>query len=264
MTAKELFDYLTNDAGLDEATAQAIAKAAANEKVGAKAASLKQQSEFDALQTRLTALQTEYEGTKDKLGAKSYVEWYNANFPRIQKLQQDFLRYQERYGALDASDPNNPNPNPNPAKPLSAEDVARIVAETFQNKIAPTMSGVIVQQNQVLQRHMRAGRKNDLDFDALSKIAAEKHGGNLVAAYEEWDKPEADRMAKEAEDKRVEERVQLELKKRNAQFTFPAGADAAPSTSISPLSRASGDRKYNRDAVVSAAITGEYGTTQTQ
>lgn len=260
MTAKELFDYLIQDAGLDEATAAVIAKVAGNEKVAAKAGSLKQQSDLDALNQRLTVLHTAYEGEKDKPGAKSYVEWYNQNFPKIQKLQADFLRYQERYGALDG-DPANPNPSPAP-KALTADDVARIVSESIQ-KFTPNLSNTIVGQGVILERHLRAQRKSPIDWTKVTELAAAKNG-DLVAAYEEWDRPEAEAAAKSATDKEVDRRVKEELAKRSTAQFFPAGADATPSSTISPLGREAGERKYDRNKVVAAAVTGQYDGGQVQ
>jgi|WetSurMetagenome_2_1015567.scaffolds.fasta_scaffold06646_6 hypothetical protein len=257
MTAKELFDYLIADAGLDEATAAAITKAAANEKVATKAQTLKQQSEFDAIAARQTALQAELDGTATIPGTKAYRDWYNKNFPEIQKLQTAVARYQERYGALD----ENGAPPPKPEDKVSPDAVGAMVAKYWQTNLAPQVSTLFTSALTIADRHRRNNRKSELDMAKIAELASAK-GGDLVAAYDEWDKPEADRVAKEATDKEVDRRVKEELAKRQTNSFFPAGADASPSSSISPLSKEAGERKYDRNAVVRAAVTGEYGGTK--
>jgi len=262
MNAKELFEFLTNDAGLDQATVQTIMAAAANEKVGAKAGTLKQQSEYDAIQQKMAALQADYEGSTDKPGAKAYREWYQSNFPKIQSLQQQVSRYQERYGALDdAGAPGTGAPVAPAAASggtvnLSKEQIAQIVNETIQTQYGPRWSNLLTDTGTIVQRHMRAGRKTEIDFKKLGELAEAK-GGNLMAAYEEWDRPEAEATQKAQTEAEINRRVKEEVARRQTQAAFPAGADATPSGSAG-ITRAAGEKKYDRSKVVETAVTGKY------
>jgi len=138
MTGKELFTYLTQDAGLDDATAQAIMKAAENEKVSKKATSLIQKEQYDDLERRAAQLELDHNGTKEKPGSKAYREWYDKNYAAVVKLQQDVARYQERFGSLD-----DPDPNAGKGKGAAAgtnythEDIQKIVKETIGSSYAP-------------------------------------------------------------------------------------------------------------------------------
>lgn len=255
MTAKELFKYLTDEAGLDETTAAAVMKAAENEKVAAKAQTLKQSSEYDALNARAEAMRVSLEGDgKTSQGAKAYQAWYEKNFAAIEKLQADAARYKERYGDLDT--PIVPDPA-KPAVGLKKEDVATIVNEVVQGTYGTQWSNLITGAGTVLEKHLRAQRKNSIDWGKLGEIAAKK-GGDLTAAYDEWDAPERDAASKAATDAEVERRVKEEMKKRNTPANFPAGADAGVSTGISPLSRGAAEKKYDRSKVIEAAFTGKY------
>jgi len=260
MTAKELFESLVQDAGLDEATAKAIMAAAANEKVNAKAAGLVQRKEYDSLEARAAALELSMNGTKDKPGAVAYQKWYTDNFAAIQKLQQDVARYTERYGTLD--EPKNPPANP-PAPAFDEKKIAEMIAAGVDKRIqegyGSRWSDLITQSGTILEKHIRSGRKSPLDWKKISELAAAKNG-DIAAAYDEWDKPEADAAAKAATDAEVERRVKERLAKERTESFFPAGADATPSGSVSPLSRSKveGTPKYDRSSVIAAAVTGKY------
>src|SRR5690348_15066135 len=102
MTAKEMFKYLIDDAGLDEATAKAVMAAAENEKVNKRTADYVQKREYEDLERKAAQLELSYNGTKDKPGALSYQQWYEKNFAAIQELQTRVAKYQERYGDLEA------------------------------------------------------------------------------------------------------------------------------------------------------------------
>jgi hypothetical protein len=248
-TAKELFTMLTQDAGLDEATAQAIMKAAENEKVAQRAANLVQRQEYDSIATRAAALE------KEATGAKVYQDWYAKNYPAIQKLQADALIYQERFGSLE--EPAKTPPAKGAAQ-YSEEDVQRIVTKTIQDNYAPRWSNLLVSTGTILEKHIRAGRKSNLDFKKLEEIAATK-GGDLEAAYDEYDRPERELAAKESTEAEIKRRVDEEMAKRRTAEFFPAGADATPSSGSSGITRHSAEKKgYDRSAVINAAVTGEY------
>jgi len=269
MTAQELFNYLIGDAGLDEATAKAVMAAASNEKVAAKAGTLKQQQEFDAIQAKTAELQAKLDGTKDKPGASAYEQWYQKNWASIQQLQQTVARYQERYGALDEGGAAGAGAGAAGAagagaaagaKPMTKEEIATVVNEVIQGNYGPRWSTLLTSTGTILERHIRAGRKNPIDWQKLSQIAETK-GGDVAAAYEEWDKPEAEASAKAAQDKEVERRVKEELAKRQTQAAFPAGADATPSGSAG-ITRGGAPAKYDRTKVIEAAVTGKYDGNQ--
>jgi len=253
MTAKEKLKYLIEDAGFDEATAKAILE---NEKIVKRADSFVQQAEYDDLQKKAADLELSYNGTKDKPGAKAYQDWYAANFEKVKQYETALARYQERFGALDAAAPADDKTKKGAAVALSAEDIDARVNQVIQERYAPQWSKLLTGTGAIVQKHMRAGRKTDIDFDKLSEIAAQK-GGDLNAAYEEYDRPEREAAAKAATDAEIERRVKEEVAKRQTQQFFPAGADATPSGAVSPLSRAKSDQKYDRSKVIESAVTGK-------
>ncbi len=254
MTGKELFEYLTQDAGLDEATAKAVA---ANEKVGTKAAALVQKKEYDDLEAKAAALELTLNGTGKQMGAKAYQEWYQKNYPEIQKLQTAVATYKERYGDLDGAPPPDDKTKKGAGATFTAEDVQRMVAETIDKNYAPRWSDLVTKSGTIVQKHMLAGRKNAIDFPKLAEIAATK-GGDLEAAYDEYDRPEREAASKATMDAEIERRVKEGVQKAQTQNLFPAGADGTPSSGTPGITRPQGDKKYDRSAVIAAAVTGEY------
>jgi hypothetical protein len=254
MTAKELFEYLTQDAGLDEATAKAVMTAAANEKVGAKATSLVQKKEYDDLEAKAAALELSLNGNGKKMGAKAYQEWYDKNYSEVVKLQEKAKLYEERYGTLESPTTTTTTTAAPAFKP---EDIQRIVNETIQSIYAPKWSELLTGTGNVVQKHMLAGRKNPIDFTKLSEIAATK-GGDLNAAYDVYDAPERELAAKASTDAEVERRVKEGIAKAQTANLFPAGADATPSSGTAGITRVAADKKYDRSAVIAAAVTGKY------
>lgn len=255
MTAQEIFAYLTQDAGLDSVTADAIMKASANEKVASRAAQLRQSSEFTSIEQRAQALEAKLKGTKEAPGAEAYETWYRENWQHIQKLNTDAIAYRERYGELDAPK------TPPAAQVFDEAAIAKLVDARIQSQYGPQWSSLLKGSGQIIERHMRGNRKDNLDWDKISEIAAAK-GGDLNAAYEEWDKPAAEAARQAATEAEIERRVKTEVAKRSTQSMFPAGADATPSGGISPLSRnravESGAPKYDRSKVIESAVTGKY------
>lgn len=259
MTGKELFDYLTQDAGLDEATAKAMVTAASNEKVGVKAASLVQKQQYDELERRAAEIELAYNGNGKKLGAKAYQEWYDKNYTAVEALKAKAAQYEERYGSLEAPTGGNPpgKPAAAAAATFTADDVQRMVNDVIQKDYAPRWSNLLTSTGSIVQKHMFNGRKSEIDFKKLEEIAATK-GGDLDAAYDEYDRPEREAAAKVAEDTRVEGRVKEELQKRQTQSMFPAGAEGGASTGTSGITRIVSDKKYDRNSVIAAATTGNY------
>jgi hypothetical protein len=256
MTAKELAEYLVQDAGLDAPTVEVIMKGLVNDKVNAKAQTLLQKKDYDELERRAAALELSYNGTPQRPGSKAYEEWYAKNKPAIEELQRKAAIYEERFGPLDPNTPVKPSAAAAAATTtFNAEDVQKIVNETIQNNYAPRWSDLLTNTGSIVQKHMRSGRKTDIDFKKLGEIAATKNG-DLMAAYDEWDAPERQAAEKTQTESEIKRRVDEELAKRQTPQFFPAGADATPSTQ--GITRSTADRKYDRNKVVEAAVTGKY------
>lgn len=252
MTAQELFTYLTEGAGLDEATTKVIMdQVAKNEKVNGKATSLKQASEYEALETRAAALQ------KAATDAAVYQDWYAKNFSAIEKLQKDALRYRERYGALDAEGaPHAGRPAAGAAPQVDAAFVEKTLDELVEKKYGTRWSDLVTNSGAIMEKHIRSGRKANIDWKKLGEIAATKNG-DLAAAYDEWDKPEAEAAAKASTEAEIDRRVKEKLAASQTANFFPAGAEGSTS-SPTGITRQSAEKKYDRSAVVNAAITGKY------
>jgi len=77
MDIKELESWLVE--GLDDTSKAAVVAALNRDSVKTKAAGLKQQGEYDAIQRQSAALQAELEGATDKPGTRAYAKWYNDN-----------------------------------------------------------------------------------------------------------------------------------------------------------------------------------------
>lgn len=257
MTGKELLEYVMQETGLDEATVKAVL---ANEKVASRAsASLVQKKEYDDLQAQAATIELALNGNGKTMGAKAYQEWYQRNYPEIQKLQQTAAAYKERYGDLEAPT-NPPKPNtPAAGATYTNEDIARMVTEQVE-KLSPQWSNLVTGAIELSELHRVNGRKTRLDKAAMQKIAdiAQTKGGDLVAAYNEWDAPEAAAAQKAATDAEVERRVKEGMQKAQTQNLFPAGADGTPSTGTPGITRPNADKKYDRNAVIAAAVTGTY------
>lgn len=261
MEISDLIAMLTDGATPEQSAA--VKALVEREATKTRVAALKQASEYEALAARETALKVELDGTTDRPGSRAYREWYDKNYPNIQKLQTDMAAYQQKYGTLEA--PVNPAP-PNPANSayVTREEAMRMAQDAADQRIreqyAPRWSELLTSTGSLVQRHMFAGRKTPIDFTAVSALAKDKYNGNLGQAYDEWDKPERDKEAKLSEDKRVEARVQEELQKRRVQATMPGGVDMGRST-LTPVPKADLD-KYDREGLkrdlAHTFMTGEY------
>ncbi len=249
MTKEELLAYLTE--GTDEATKTKITEVFNDVKVAARSISLRQQGELDRIESERRQLQDALDGLDPQGNPKGYRAWYNKNFPEIQAMQAREAKYVEKYGTLES--PKTPDGTPPPAptgKQWTDEDVQRAIDERFQKSLAPNIASVLKGTGRLVQRHMFAGRKTEIDFDKLESLMNEAQksgrGMSLDQAYEEWDKPEREKDLKAAEDKRVEARVTEELQKRGSTTGFPAGSDM----SSGPGVLAARDSKdFNLDAL---------------
>jgi hypothetical protein len=235
MTAKETFEYLINGAGLDEETAKIVMKAADNQKVQERAAALKAQSEYDAIVAQKNALDASY------AKAKTYEDWYAKNGERVNALQNAYARYVERFGELDATHQAQQTQQPQ-AKQFTQEDIDKMVEAkanaVIQQNYGPRWSQLLKGSGRIIEQHLRAKRESLIDWDKIGELA-EKKGGDIVAAYDEYDAPERQKYeAKQREDE-ISRRVKEELQKRGAQQYFPGSPD---SNTPSPLARAKDDK----------------------
>lgn len=243
-------DELISELGLDAETANIVKAKVAAEKVQ----SLKAKKEFDTIQQQVQTLQDELVGDGKK-GARNYKQWYEENFPKIQKLQSDYAKYVERYGAIDPNAHPTATPTATPAPGAKLEDVQKFIQETY----TPQWSSLLKGSGRILEMHLRAGRKNDIDWDKLSELAA-NHNGDLVAAYKDWDAPEAEKVRAAAEEKRINDEVEKRMKKQQTNSFFPTTEQV--STGVSPLSKDRGEApKYDRSKVIESAVTGLYEPT---
>ena len=228
-----LIQTLTDGLPADQA---AVVKAAIErDAVKTKAAGWKQESEFQTIQADAQRLKQELEGGPDKPGAKAYQEWYNKNFTAVQTNYEAIQKFEAKYGqgsfAKAAAGEFTPTAVPQNPPPtvgnMSKEEVQRLLDERFQSVYSNGIASVLKNTGSLVQKHMYAGRKNPIDFEALDKIMGEKKY-SLDQAYDEWDRPEREKAQKEAEEKRIDERVKEELQKRGASSNFSAGADFTP------------------------------------
>jgi hypothetical protein len=246
------FEQLLRDSGVDDATVRTMI---ANEKLAQKTSGIRQGSEYDSLERRALDLERQMNGVDGKPGAAAYQKWYSENYATIEQLKADVTRYNERYGSLDEPQkPTGGNVSLDDAaiKRLVDEQVQSNFANNYSPKVVQTMTSVAT----VMERHLKRGRKNDVDWEAIDKLAASTNG-DVKAAYDKWDEPNMKVDQEEAENKRVEARVAEELKKRGSAATFPAGADGASST-VSPLSRDGRTGGYDRSKLMDTFISGEY------
>ena len=256
MDIKELEAWLVE--GLDDAAKAAVIAALNRDSVKAKTAGLKQQNEYDAIQTQAAALQKELDGEQNKPGSRAYAKWYNDNYPKVVALQERISKYEAKYGDIEGGTPPNPN-NPPPPKTYTDADIQRMIDERFASQLAPNIATVLKGTGKLVQKHMLAGRKTEIDFDALDKMMGEKKL-TLEQAYDEWDKPEREKVEKAKLDAEVDRRVKEELQKRGATSTFPASADYTPGA-LSTRSKETVD-KFDKNALKSALVgtfvSGEY------
>jgi hypothetical protein len=261
VTYKEVYQYLTETAGLSSDDAKRLMSddAAAN-----KQTALVRKAEYDQLESRAADLEMSLNGTKDKPGASQYQKWYQDNYAAVQKLQADVEAYKAQYGDLSAPKPGTPQAAGGGG--LTKDEVARLVNEQIQTNYAPRWTQLLKGSGQLIERHMRAGYKQDIDWDKVSELAATRNG-DLAGAYDEWIAPEAKKLKEQADEKEVEKRVQARLeaeRKKSASTFFPAGADSGSGSGEAQGLRrrepVTADKKpvYNRESVVAAAMTGKY------
>lgn len=261
MDVNEFLGWLTD--GLDDNEKAVVTKAVQRDVVKAKAAGLKAQSEFDAIITERQKLQAELDGDQaaGKLGTRAYREWYEKNFPSIIANDKAIKDFETKHGTgsfAKAAAGELPTVTPPVtsgvpiteaqiqalidarvaagASPKMAEaDIQRMVDARIQGAYAPKWSDLLTDTGTIVQKHMYAKRTNLIDFKKVSSLATEKNI-SIEAAYDEWDKPERDKMDAEARANEIKAAVATERtkwdeerKQQNATNMFPGGADATPS-----------------------------------
>ncbi len=252
MEISELIQWATE--GLDAKDAEVVKKAMEREVVKSKAAGLKAQSEFDAIIAERAALQEELAGnpTEKKVGTREYKNWYEKNAAKAIENDKKIQEFDTKHGegsfakALSGELPVGAPPvvagtplseaqiqalvdaKVAGFKPTLPEaDIQKMVDDRFNKQYAPTTANTVVSVANLMQKHMLAGRKTPIDFNKLATMANEKYAGNVDQAYDEWDKPEREKLAAADLEATIERRVNEEIQKRGAQ-AVPAGADATP------------------------------------
>lgn len=259
MDIQQFVAYLTE--GLDEATAATVRAAVQNEAVKAKVGTLRQQREFDEIQTRATQADTylqELDAVDAQGNPRGYRAWYKKYYDTVAKNAKAIEAFEKKHGAgaferVAAGEEIIPSGGGAGLKP---EDVQKQVNEIIQTTYAPKWSELLTGTGAIVQKHIRAGRKNDIDFTKLSEIAAKK-GGDLMAAYDEYDAPEREAASKASEEARIKQGIEEGIKARSNNL-FPAAADASSSGGGSPLSKPAEAPKYDRRAMLETAASGKY------
>ena len=262
MTYREVVESL-REAGYDDATIKSLL---ANESAASKQAKLVQQAEYDKLMSQAADLEMAMNGTKDKPGARAYQDWYQKNYPEIQKLDARVKAFEAKYGSLE--DPKNMDTTP-PAggKTFSEAEVAALVDKRILEGYSQRWSNLM--EGGLTIADMHRNHKVPLDTKRVTELANIKHNGDLVAAYKEWIEPEVQKQKEADAEREVEKRVQARLdteRKKNAGSFFPAAADASSGeskglTKRQETSTATKDAPkpvYDRNKVIESAITGEY------
>lgn len=261
MDIQELISMLTD--GLDADQAKIVKAAIERDSVKTKTASLRQQKEFDAIEAKRAELEAELVGDgQNKVGAREYAKWVEANRAEIARLAKAETDYKAKYGALDGANPNPANPNPNPEKPiipagLSREDIDKAIDARIRDGYAPRWSSLLTGTGSIVQKHMYAGRKTPIDFKKIEEIAG-KYNGDLEQAYDEYDKPEREKELAAKTEGEIKRRVSEELQKRGAQANFPAGADVTPGVLSERVNDGKFDKAAMRRDLLNTYVTGKY------
>lgn len=280
MDVNEFLGWLTD--GLDDAEKAVVTKAVQRDAVKAKAAGLKQQSEFDRIMSERQALQAELEGDQaaGKVGARQTRDWYEKNVAAIVANDKAIKAFNDKWGAdafTKAAAGELPAVTPpvntgtgtlteaqvqalvdarikSGVSPAVAEaDIQRLVDKRIAEGYAPKWGELVTGAGKIVLKHISAQRKTPLDFDAVTKLATEKTNGNLEAAYDEWDKPEREKVQQEARANEIKAAVAAERakwdeerKQQNASRLINGGADATPSA----LSVHKGAEGFDRSALL--------------
>jgi hypothetical protein len=233
MDITELITMLTDGLPADQA---AIVKASIErDAVKAKVGTIKAQKEYEAIQTQAAEaqlLKDQLDSVDEKGNPKGYRAWYNKYYAKIQENANAIDAFEKKHGAgsfVKASTGEVPQGDP-VVGGLTTADVQKEAHKLIQETYAPRWSSILTQTGTVIQKHLLAGRKIAIPMEELGKSATEKFNGNLEAAYDEWDKPEREKMAKADTEAEISRRVAEELQKKQASAQFPGGLDVTPSS----------------------------------
>jgi len=255
MDQTALINMLT--AGLAPDQAAIVRAAIERETVKSGVAALRQAQEYADLEARLNALNLELSGEGDpakggKLGLREYQKWYEQNIAAVLKNRDDLKAYTDKYGDLTNPNPNsNPNPNPNPGPTLSMTpaQIAAEVDKRIQEIYSPRWSQLVMGVSDIHDKHKMNKRTNHLDIGKISELAQSKYNGDLMLAYDEWDKPEAEKVTKDATEAEITRRVNEEMAKRGTQAHFPGNSEPATPGTLASKTKEAVD-KFDKRAML--------------
>ena len=233
MDQTALINMLT--AGLPADQAAVVRAAIERDTVKGNVATLRAAQEYADLEARLNTLTAELSGEGDparggKLGLREYKKWYDENIAAVLKNRDDLKAFTDKYGD---SSTNPPNPNPaNPAAPnptltMTPQQIAAEVDKRIQEIYSPRWSQLVMGVSDIHDKHKMNKRSNHLDIAKISELAQSKYNGDLMLAYDDWDKPEAEKVAKEATEAEITRRVNEEMAKRGTNANFPGNSEPA-------------------------------------
>jgi hypothetical protein len=260
MEVAELLGWLTN--GLDETEAAVVRKAVERDAVKANIATVKAQKEYEALATQageVQQLKEELDAVDPQGNPRGFRAWYKKHGDAVVKQSAAIKAFEDKHGAgmfekLAAGEFKLPSENITPGvgmtaddvqklidaklkagSPATPDDIQKLIDKRFQETYAPSTANTVVTAGHILQKHMLAGRKNPIDFNALAKLAGDKFAGNMEQAYDDWDKPERDKLDSAARKAEIDAAVAAaktawddERITQQGKEKFPGGADLTP------------------------------------
>lgn len=260
MTRKQAAQELAKTLNLTaEETAALVAKADDTD-LGWKGA-----DEYNAIATEKAKIEADY------ARAKNSDEWLQRNGAAVQAMQARMVKYQERFGEID--DAGNGagagvGAGDGAGAGMTKDAIAKLVQEGVNAQLqalTPVWGKTVTGTNKVVERHIRAGRKTEIDWKAIEE-KTQANGGNIEAAYDEWDAPERTKAQTEATEAEIKRRVAEAVAAARSSENFPAGADGGVGGGAfnRGLLRSSLDDKqtYNRSAVLETARSGKYEKVQ--
>lgn len=227
-------------------------------------AQLVAKAEYDAVQAERDRYNQELVGGQGRVGAREYQAWVENNREGIARMKTQteqqaaaLALYKERYGEF-----NNPNPNPGGGGApvngagLTADDVKKTIQAEMNGTYGGHITKALVGTSKIVERHMRAQRSTEIDWDKIQEIAAQ-NGGNVELAYRIWDQPEAEKAQTTKNEAEIKRRIDeaVEVERGKMLQSFPAGGDVGFNDGPSPLSRRTGDAAastYDRGEVLKA------------
>lgn len=254
MDIQELISWVTE--GLDPEQAKSVRAAIERDSVKTKAQGLRkgeEVTELEARANRVAELEQELDALDPQGNPKGYRAWYKKYENAVMANANAVQKFEEKYGAgalqkaLEGKlDFKAPDGSPAASAPIPKEEIQKLVDQRIQEQYGPQWSNLLTGTGSIVQKHMFAGRKNLIDFEAVGRLVKEK-GMSLEAAYEEWDRPEREKTQKAQQDAEIERRVNEEIQKRGASANFPAGADFSSSPGV--LARSGASENFDANAL---------------